>query len=71
MPGLFSKFGWHDGKAAFVVLAALLLSLPVFAQDQGPLPAASSQDDDVYNPAKVPPSPPRTVAVPPSSAASS
>lgn len=65
MLGVLVKFGSRSGKAAFVVLAALLLSLPAFAQDQGPLPAASSQDDDVYNPAKAPSSPPRTVAVPP------
>ncbi len=62
---LFVEFGQSGGKAAFVVLAALLLSLPAFAQDQGPLPAASRQDDDAYNPGKVPPSQGRVIAVPP------
>jgi len=66
MPVLFVIFGSRSGKAAaLIALAALLLSLPAFAQDQGPLPAAPNQDDDAYNPAKAQPSQGRVIALPP------
>jgi hypothetical protein len=65
MPGFFVKFGSGGGKAAFVMVAALFLCIPLFAQDQGPLPAAPNRDDGAYNPATVPVSQGRVIAVPP------
>src|ERR1700727_1652135 len=65
MPNLFVKSSSGVGKAALVVLSALLLSFPAFAQDQGPLPAALNRDDDAYNPAKAPVCQGRVIALPP------
>jgi len=50
--------------AVGVFIATLLLSFPLRAQDQGPLPGAASQDDDTYNPGRTPPAQQRPLTRP-------
>jgi hypothetical protein len=58
---------WRKPGLAFALLAALALSAPLIAQEQGPLPGAAPQDEDdvPLAPAPRPAQPPRQVAAAP------
>ena len=52
----FRQLAKPTAIAAFALLAALFLEMPLFAQEQGPLPAAAPQEEDIPPvPRQVPP----------------